>query len=280
MTTKFYGSTAGEAFRLRLATGKILQLIGVYDVFSAQLAAQQFEGVFLSGFGFAASQYGLADIGYANWHDTMDWTTRVRTVLPHSHLLVDIDDGYGEPPIAANTVKNLEASGASAVQFEDQKRPRRCGHFEGKQILSLDQYLIKLKAVLKVRHNIFVIARTDATDMDDGFRRAIKYAEAGADGIMVEAVHSLKYVRELVKEVQRPVMINQLHGGKSPDWTLTQMEDAGVAIVMYSTPCLFAAHYGIRRYLDSLKRNGVLSPDNTTTMHECVEVFYTPPINS
>ncbi|MEI7891674.1 MAG: isocitrate lyase/PEP mutase family protein [Myxococcales bacterium] len=276
MSERLYGSAAGIAFRKRVATGKIVQFVGVYDVFSALVAAQRFDSVFLSGFGFAASQYGLPDIGYANWHDTQDYATRVRTVLPETHILVDIDDGYGEEPIVANTVKNLEACGVSAVQFEDQKRPRRCGHFQGKQILSADQYLLKLKAALGVRASLFVIARTDATDIKDGIRRAVRYAEAGADGVMVEAIHSLDSVAELVKAVGKPVMVNQLHGGKSPNWTVQQLEDAGVSIVMYSTPCLFAAQYGMERYLDSLEKDRVLSDRETVTMDDCTEILFQP----
>ncbi|MEI8242189.1 MAG: isocitrate lyase/PEP mutase family protein [bacterium] len=274
----FHGAMAGKMFRQRLATGKILPLIGVYDVFSALLAAERFEGIFLSGFGYAASAYGLPDMGFSNWHDVLDWSLRVRHVLPQSHLLVDIDDGFGEESISANTVKLLEASGVSAVQFEDQKRPRRCGHFEGKQILAQEQFLAKLKAVLHVRSDLFVIARTDATDMEDGFKRAVKYAQAGADGIMVEAVHDLAFVQALCQAVKVPVMVNQLHGGKSPNWTLDQMQRAGVTMVIYSTPCLFAAQQGISSYLDQLAASGMLPASGTATMFDCVEVLSRPMI--
>jgi anti-anti-sigma factor len=276
--TRLYGFSAGDAMRDRLATRRILPLIGIYDVFSAQLAARRFEGVFCSGFGYAASQYGLPDIGYVNWHDIMDFATRVRQVLPATHLLVDVDDGFGEEPIAANTIKNLEMNGISAVMMEDQKRPRRCGHFEGKQVLPAEQYLVKLKAVLAARKSLFVIARTDATDMEDGMRRAVRYAEAGADAVMVEAVHCLKYVKEVVQAVKKPVMVNQLHGGKSPNWTLDEMQDAGVAIVIFSTPCLFAAQYAIEKYLDEMQRHRKLVDENTVVMSDCVNMLYQPPM--
>ncbi|WP_139557934.1 isocitrate lyase/PEP mutase family protein [Methylotetracoccus oryzae] len=144
------------------------------DAFSARLAAQRFEGVFCSGFGYAASQYGLPDIGYVNWRDINDFAARVRHVLPHTHLLVDIDDGFGEEIITANTVSQLEAAGVSAVMLEDQKRPRRCGHFEGKQVLPVEQFITKLRAALHARRSLCVIARTDAADSRDGLRRAIR----------------------------------------------------------------------------------------------------------
>lgn len=276
MTKTLCGCMAGEAFRKRIATGKILPLIGVYDVFSALLSAKRFEGIFCSGFGFAASQYGLPDIGYVNWRDINDWALRIRQVLPHKHVLVDIDDGFGDEIISANTVKNLEITGVSAVMLEDQKRPRRCGHFDGKQVLGQKQYITKLRSVLDVRDKLFVIARTDATDMNDAIKRAVMYAHCGADGVMVEAVHSLDLVRELVREVKVPVMVNQLHGGKSPNWTLDEMQDSGVSIVIFSTPCLFAAQYGIEKYLDEMIKQQKLPDEFTSEMKGCVDNLYSP----
>jgi 2-methylisocitrate lyase-like PEP mutase family enzyme len=276
-SSPLFGFAAGEAFRERISTGRILPLCGVYDAFSALVAARRFEGVFCSGFGFAASQYGLPDIGYVNWRDIHDFASRVRLVLPNTHLLVDVDDGFGEEVISANTVSQLEAAGVSAIMMEDQKRPRRCGHFEGKQVLPNGQFSLKLKSSLAARKSLFVIARTDAVDMREGLRRAVRYVDEGADGVMVEAVHDLEFVREIVKETQAPVMVNQIHGGKSPSWTLQQMQDVGVSIVIYSTPCLFAAQYGMEKYLDKLIDDGVLPDENTSSMHECVEILHSPP---
>jgi len=276
-STPLYGFSAGEAFRERIRSGKILPLCGVHDALSALLAAKHFEGVFLSGFSFAASQYGLPDIGYVNWRDIQDFTTRIRLILPNKHILVDMDDGFGEEAISANTINYLEAAGASAVMFEDQKRPRRCGHFDGKQVLPVDQYLAKLRTALSARKSLFVIARTDSQDMKNCIQRAIRYIEAGADGIMIEAIHDLDCVIELAKEINAPIMINQLHGGKSPNWSLKEMQDAGVDIVIYSTPTIFAAQHGIQNYLAQLVETGLLPSEGTVTMHECLEMLHSPP---
>lgn len=272
-----FGTAAGHAFRERVRSGAILPLCGIHDAFSALVAARRFEGVFCSGFGFAASQYGLPDIGYVSWRDIHDFAVRVRHVSPDTHLLVDVDDGFGEEVISANIVDLLEEAGVSAVMIEDQKRPRRCGHFEGKQVLPVARFVKKLRSVLAARRSLFVIARSDATDMEDGLRRAVRYVEAGVDGVMVEAVHDLDFVQRLVERTQAPVMVNQLHGGKSPDWTLRELQDAGVSLVMYSTPCLFAAQYGMEKYLDELLETGVLPGAGTTTMNECVEILHSPP---
>ena len=144
---------------MRAAVGErdIMPFIGVYDVFSAALAGRHFDALFISGFGFAASHYGLPDIGFITWSDMVYYVQRIRTVLPQHHMLVDIDDGYCDPEVACHVVSILEASGASGVVLEDQKRPRRCGHFDGKQIMDLDEYLAKLKQVLATRRDLFVI---------------------------------------------------------------------------------------------------------------------------
>jgi 2-methylisocitrate lyase-like PEP mutase family enzyme len=127
---------AGKYFRETLAERSLLPLIGVYDVFSASIAGQYFDGIFVSGFGFAASYYGLPDIGFIAWSDMVNFVQRVRTILPTHHIVVDIDDGYIDTEVACHVVRLLEAIGASAVVLEDQRRPRRCGHLAGKQILN------------------------------------------------------------------------------------------------------------------------------------------------
>lgn len=265
---------AGKEFRKRVKKGPILPLIGIYDLFSAKLAAERFEGVFCSGYSYAASAYGLPDIGYVNWRDITDYSTKIRHNINDTHILVDIDDGFGDEMIAASVVKNLELNGLSAVMLEDQKRPRRCGHFEGKELLPVDEYITKLKKVLAARNSIYIIARTDATDCEEGLERAHAYAENDADGIMVEAIKDLDIVKRLSKSTNCPILVNQLYGGKSPNWSLKEMEEAGVSIVIYSTPCLFAAQYAIEKYLDRLLETGRLPSENTVTMKENNRVLY------
>ena len=165
----------GNRMRAAVRQGQIKPFIGVYDVFSAALAGRHYDALFLSGFGFAASFYGLPDIGFITWSDMVSYVQRVRTVLPAHHLLVDIDDGYTDPDVACHVVSVLEASGASGVVLEDQKRPRRCGHFDGKQIMDLDEYLAKLRQVLATRRDLFVIARTDSSDPADIERRVARH---------------------------------------------------------------------------------------------------------
>jgi 2-methylisocitrate lyase-like PEP mutase family enzyme len=263
----------GRQFEKRVYGGSILPLVGIYDVFSARLAARQFDGVFCSGFGYSASAYGLPDVGYLTWRDTCDFGMRIRHILPKTHILMDVDDGFGDENIASTLIRNLETIGVSAVMLEDQKRPRRCGHYEGKQILPPEEYAVKLKRVLSERNDIFVIARTDATEETDARRRAAYYAELGADGIMMEAIKDLGVIHDISRQVSCPIMVNQIHGGKSPNWSLDELEDAGVSIVIYSTPCLFSAQYAIENYLTSLRLSQRLPDEGSVKISECTDLL-------
>jgi len=114
----------GKRMRIALSKRDIIPFIGVYDVFSASIASKYYDSIFISGFGFAASYYGLPDIGFISWSDITSFVQRVRTVLPDQHILVDIDDGNADVEVACRVVSLLESLGAPGVIIEDQKRPR------------------------------------------------------------------------------------------------------------------------------------------------------------
>jgi len=245
----------GDRFRAELSKTNPLPLIGVFDSFSATVAAQHYNALFMSGFGFAASYYGLPDIGFIAWPDIVSWVQRVRTILPDHHIVVDIDDGYCDVEVACHVVSLLEQAGASAVVMEDQKRPRKCGHFEGKQLLPCDEFVEKLKRVLETRKNMFVIARTDASDLAEIEHRVSEFHKAGADAILVDALKDLKIVKGLKEKIPALYMFNQIAGGKSPPCTLSELRDAGVSIVNYSTPCLFACQSAMNETMLKLKES-------------------------
>lgn len=263
----------GNRMRAAVNERSIMPFIGVYDVFSASLAGRHFDALFLSGFGFAASHYGLPDIGFITWSEMVYYVQRIRTVLPDHHILVDIDDGYCDVEVACHVVSILESSGASGVVLEDQKRPRRCGHFDGKQIMELDEYLAKLKQVLATRRDLFVVARTDSSDPSDIERRVLAYAEAGADAVLVDGLKSLDAVNDLSKRIQQPFCFNQIAGGKSPPCTFTELRQAGVKLVIYSTPCLFAAQPAIEHALMEIQRADGSLANSPIGVRECNKVL-------
>lgn len=261
--------SAGQRLRQAMATTPVLPFIGVYDVFSASLAGNRYDNLFVSGFSFAASHYGLPDIGFIAWPDIVDFVQRLNTVLPKHNLLVDIDDGYCDPDVACHVVSVLEKAGAAGVVLEDQKRPRRCGHFDGKQIMDLDEYLAKLRAVLATRRDMVVIARTDTTDPEDMVRRVVAFAEAGADAVLIDGLPTLDIVRELSRRVDKPFAFNQIAGGKSPAYTQSELLDAGVSLIIYSTPCLFAAQTAIDNALANLQADDGKLASNSIGVSDC-----------
>ncbi|MEV6113143.1 isocitrate lyase/PEP mutase family protein [Streptomyces sp. NPDC052109] len=246
--------TYGKKLRERIAGPGTTPLIGVHDMYSASIAAKHYDGMFVSGFGFAASYYGLPDIGFIAWPDMLAFVQRLRGAFPHHHLLVDIDDGYVDPEVACHVVEGLERIGASGVILEDQKRPRRCGHADGKQVLPLEEYLEKLHKVLETRKDLVVVARTDATDEHDILHRAERLAATDADVVLVDGVRSVEWIKRIREVVgNKPLLFNQIAGGKSPRLSLGELSDLGVDVAIYSTPCLFAAHEAMNSALADLK---------------------------
>lgn len=255
--------------RSYFANQETVPFIGVYDVFSASIAAKYFDSLFVSGFSFAASFYGLPDIGFIAWSDIVSFVQRLRVILPKHNLLVDIDDGYADTEVACHVTTLLESAGATGIILEDQLRPRKCGHMDGKQILPLSDYLAKLKRVLETRRDLFVVARTDAESLSERTERAIAFAEAGADAILIDAIPDLNFVRSLKEKVNRPIVYNQIAGGKSPIVSIPELQKAGVAIVLYSTPCLFAVEATLESTLQEMRDSKMLPRQGDVGIKEC-----------
>ena len=252
----------GQQLRERVNQGKILSMIGVYDAFSSLLASDKFDAIFCSGYGFSASYYGLPDEGFITWTDMVAYVQRVRAILKDTHIIVDIDDGYGDHTIAEIVTRRLEQVGASGIILEDQRRPKKCGHLKGKEILPIDEYKKRLQAVIDTKNDIFVIARTDSDDFEDAIKRVNDYSSMGADAILIEGLKSHEQITTIRKKIptDAKLVVNLIAGGKTKPIDLSELSDSGVNIVNYSTPCLFAAHRAIRESLDDLlKNNGKLS---------------------
>ena len=251
-----------DRLRAQIQKDGIVPLIGVYDVFSASIAARHFNGLFLSGFSFAASFYGLPDVGFISWSDITSLAQRMRLLLPHQHIVVDIDDGYCDADVACHVVGLLEQMGISGVVLEDQKRPRRCGHVSGKQILELDVFLEKLDRVLNHRKHLYIVARTDATEPDEVMRRVSAFDETTADAILVDGISDMAIIKQVAALTSKPLVFNQIYGGKSPPMSLTQLKALGISMVNYSTPCITAAQSAMLGVMQKLKmQDGLLTED-------------------
>jgi 2-methylisocitrate lyase-like PEP mutase family enzyme len=253
----------GSRLRREIQSGQnISPFIGIFDAFSATIAAKHSPNLFYSGFGFAASHYGLPDIGYIAWTDIVQAAWRIRQILPGHKLLVDIDDGYVDTEVACHVVQQLEMMGVAMVMLEDQARPRRCGHFDGKVILPLEQFMEKLERVLAHRNQLCVLARTDASG-DEILRRVEAFSRTDADVLLVDGVRSLDILREVRKMTDKPILFNQIAGGKSPRVTLGELREAGAALALYSTPCLFAAQAAMDGALADILADDGRLPDTS-----------------
>jgi len=158
--------------------------------------------------------------------------------------------------VACHVVEHLERIGASGVILEEQTRPRRCGHVTGKQILPIEECLEKLNLVLQDRSELVVGARTDATEESEILRRAEMPAATDADVLLVDGVRSVEWIRKVRGMVgSKPLLFNQIAGGLSPRLSLTGLEELGINVAIYSTPCLFAAHTAMANAVTELRTN-------------------------
>ncbi len=242
----------GAALRKEIASGRfVAPFIGIYDAFSATIAAKHSPNLFYSGFGFAASHYGLPDVGYIAWSDMVQAAWRIRQILPDHKLLVDVDDGYVDASVACHVTSQLEQMGVAMIMLEDQKRPRRCGHFDGKILLPIEEYMEKLDMVLSQRTDLCVLARTDASG-DEIYKRIERISSTDVEAILVDGVRTLETLREVRKITDKPLLFNQIAGGKSPRVTLSDLNAAGARLALYSTPCLFAAQTAMNDSLSAI----------------------------
>jgi|TARA_Y100000992_G_scaffold79628_1_gene50512 2-methylisocitrate lyase-like PEP mutase family enzyme len=249
--------TYGEKLKSRVRSRRILPVIGVYDVFSAALAAKKFEAIFCSGYGLSASFYGLPDEGFITCNDMVSFVSRLRQKLNSIHIIVDIDEGYGSAESASTAVKMLEQAGASGLILEDQKRPKKCGHLNNKLILDINEYKERLIAVVESNKDLYVIARTDSSDFDIALERVVEYSKMGADAVLIEGITShaqIPLIRNAINE-KVGIAINLIAGGKTEPISMTTLDNFGINIVNYSTPCLFSAHKAINLSLDKLLDN-------------------------
>jgi len=247
-------STNPMADRLRalLAAPEGIELPGCYDVLSAMILERAgFPAVFMSGYGIAASMLGNPDIGLTSLVETALMTKNVSGAI-RVPLVVDADNGYGDEDSVVRTVYELERAGAAAIILEDQVFPKRCGHAAGKTVIPLDRYLRKLDCALEARQtSMVVVARTDATSMDEGILRAKRFHAAGADVTLIDGLPSVEALQRIGDEVPGHKVINLIHGGKTPLLPSQQLHDLGFKIVLYSTPALYTA---TRTMLDSMTK--------------------------
>lgn len=211
----------------------------------------------MTGYGVSASLIGQPDIGLLTMTEMAAQAARIVAAVDIP-VIADADNGYGGALNVMRTVREYERAGVAAIQLEDQVLPKRCGHMEGKQLVTKAEMVSKLKAAVQARRSddFLIIARTDAravTGFDDAMDRAKAYASAGADIIFFEAPQSLEEMKTVAGTLSKPVMANMVEHGKTPLLTGKELEALGYKLVIYPNSLLYTATKAVQSMLDSMK---------------------------
>ena len=260
-------TTARRARLRQLVEGRQgLLMPGAFNALSARVIADMgFETVYLSGAGLTNMQLGMPDLAFIGLQDVAQATAQIRGTVDLP-MLVDGDTGFGNAVNVSHTVRTLERAGADAIQLEDQVFPKRCGHFNGKDVAPLGEMIGKIKAAVDARTdpNFLIVARTDARSVhgfDAAVERAARMAEAGADLLFVEATESVDEVRKLPALLPLPQVMNIVIGGKTPQLPQSELAELGFGLVLYANTALQGAVLGMQRALGELQAKGILRED-------------------
>lgn len=253
-------SSTRHAFRETLKPGAAMILPGVANALAARVVADQgFDAAYITGAGIANTYLGIPDNGLVTLSELVDHVTTIRDVFSKP-LMVDADTGFGNALNMRRTIQLLERAGADAIQIEDQVFPKRCGHFEGKQVVPAGEMVAKIKAAVDARidADLMIVARTDAIAVA-GFNAAMDrihaFREAGADVGFVEAPTMPEQIATIAR-LPFPQLINIVVGGKTPEMPNDELKKLGFAGVLYANTALQAAVHGMQRALAHLKTNG------------------------
>lgn len=254
-------------FRARLNEDRAILMPGAAHALAARIIDDMgFEAIYLSGAGLTNSYFGMPDLGFVGLADIAQHTSTIRdaTELP---IVVDADTGFGNALNVRHTIRTLERAGASAVQIEDQVNPKRCGHFSGKDVVSLEEARSRIKAAADARQdpNFLIVARTDARSTlgpDAALERAALFIEDGADITFVEAPQSVEELQAIPQRLAAtPQLVNLVVGGRTPILPFDELEAMGFKLVLYANVALQGAVLGMQTALRHLKREGVLDED-------------------
>jgi len=231
---------------------------GAFNALSARVIEDLgFEAIYVTGAGVTNMNLGLPDQGFMGLAEIAEATSRIRDAvgLP---LLVDMDTGFGNALNTYHSVRILERAGADCIQLEDQVAPKRCGHFSGKEVISTEEAVSKIKAAVDARTDpdFLIMARTDAAathGFEAAVERAQRFAEAGADILFVEAVTKAEEIRALPQRLGPPQLMNMVIGGKTPIFGAEELGTLGYGIVLYANAALQGALAGMQKALTVLR---------------------------
>ena len=253
--------SAGQRFRQAVEAERPLQVVGVINAYCARLAEDAgFRALYLSGAGVANASFGLPDLAVTTLGDVLEDARRI-TGVTRVPLLVDCDTGWGNPLTIARAVREMIRAGAAAIHLEDQTDAKRCGHREGKRVVSAEAMVDRLKAAVDARTdpNFVIMARTDAAaveGVDAAIERACRYVEAGADAVFAEALTEAEQFRRFAQAVPAPVLANMTEFGRSPLLNINELRAAGVRLALYPLTAFRAMSAAAERVYSTLRAKG------------------------
>jgi len=247
-----------KQFETLMHEPSILQIPGAHDAMAALMAKNAgFSALYLSGGAYTASR-GLPDVGIVN---STEIAERAQDLIRATNLpvLVDIDTGFGGVLSVARTAREMVEANVAAVQIEDQQLPKKCGHLNGKQLVTTKEMVQKIKVMKEVAPTLLVIARTDAKaveGVDKAIERSQSYVDAGADGIFPEALETDEEFRLFSEKIDVPLLANMTEFGKTPYLTAKEFEKMGFAMVIYPVTSLRVAAKAYERVFQLIKQEG------------------------
>jgi methylisocitrate lyase len=253
--------SAGARFRAALSSETPLQVMGAITAYAGLMAKRTgYKALYLSGGGVAANSLGMPDLGISTMEDVLTDARRIvdATAMP---LLVDIDTGWGGAFNIGRTIRNFERIGVAAVHMEDQVGQKRCGHRPGKEVVTKEEMVDRVKAAVDARSDaaFVIMARTDAAaveGIDAAIDRAVAYVEAGADMIFPEAMKTLEDYRKFKAAVKVPILANLTEFGSTPFFTTEELRGAGVDIALYCCGAYRAMNKAALNFYEAVRREG------------------------
>lgn len=248
--------------RERLHSGKITVAPGIYDFISLRLAEQVgFDCLYMTGYGTVASYLGLPDAGLATYTDMLNRVTAF-CQASSTPIICDGDTGYGGLLNVQHTVRGYIRAGAAGIQLEDQAFPKKCGHTQGRRLISSQEMQAKIQVAVDARgphRDFLIVARTDARTslgLHAAIDRAQAYLAAGADVLFIESPESKEELRTIGKALQAPLIVNIVEGGRTPQPSLHELQDMGFALAIH--PCLgfLSAGHAMKKAFLHLQRTG------------------------
>ncbi|NBJ69406.1 MULTISPECIES: methylisocitrate lyase [Clostridia] len=265
-----------KSFKELMQADEILQIPGAHDAMAALVARQTgFSALYLSGGAYTASK-GLPDLGIVTSTEVAE---RARDLVRATNLpvLVDIDTGFGGVLNVARTAREMLEANVAAVQIEDQQLPKKCGHLNGKQLVTKEEMEQKLQAIKKVAPSLVIVARTDARaneGLDAAIERANAYVASGADAIFPEALQTDEEFQVFAQKVHAPLLANMTEFGKTPYISAEEFQRMGFRMVIYPVTSLRVAAKAYERIFKLIKEEGT-QKNGITDMQTRKELYET-----